>query len=114
MANALYAIAFASQSYIGLVLITGGVIAQLIGHPIAVTTLPAELANLVELYDLLTGAPTFMMSVMSFIGGLFIDSMPSVLLIVATILPVIDASGYDLIVFEVIVVLPILALSHRQ
>jgi hypothetical protein len=29
MANALYAIAFASQSYIGLVLITGGVIAQL-------------------------------------------------------------------------------------
>jgi C4-dicarboxylate transporter, DctM subunit len=85
-----------------LFIITGAVV---FGHFIALTTLPFELINLVQAYNLSPSAVILVISVVFFVGGFFIDSMPLMLLIVPIILPLLDAIGYNLIVFGVLVVL---------
>jgi C4-dicarboxylate transporter DctM subunit len=84
-----------------LFIITGSVV---FGHFIALSTLPFRMADLVGVYHLSTGALMFFISLVFFIGGFFIDSMPLMLLIVPIILPLLHAVGFNLIVFGVIVV----------
>ena len=83
-----------------LFIITGSVV---FGHFIALSTLPFELVELV--YHLPTGALIVVISAVFFIGGFFIDSMPIMLLVVPIILPLLEAMGFNLIVFGVMVVL---------
>jgi len=83
-----------------LFIITGSVV---FGHFIALSTLPFELVELV--HHLPTGALIVVISAVFFIGGFFIDSMPLMLLVVPIILPLLEAMGFNLIVFGVMVVL---------
>jgi C4-dicarboxylate transporter DctM subunit len=85
-----------------LFIITGSVV---FGHFIALSTLPFELVELVEMYHLSTGALILIISGVFFIGGFFIDSMPLMLLVVPIILPLLEAIGFNLILFGVMVVL---------
>jgi tripartite ATP-independent transporter DctM subunit len=85
-----------------LFIITG---ATLFGRFIALSTLPFEMVEMVEMYHLSTGALIAVISTVFFIGGFFIDSMPLMLLIVPIILPLLDAIGFNLILFGVMVVL---------
>jgi C4-dicarboxylate transporter DctM subunit len=85
-----------------LFIITGSVV---FGHFIALSTLPFKLVDLVGIYHLSTGALIFFISLVFFIGGFFIDSLPLMLLIVPIILPLLDAAKFNLIVFGVMVVL---------
>jgi len=83
-----------------LFIITGSVV---FGHFIALSTLPFELVALV--HHLPAAALITVISAVFFIGGFFIDSMPLMLLVVPIVLPLLDAIGFNLIVFGVIVVL---------
>jgi len=85
-----------------LFIITGSVV---FGHFIALSTLPHRLVELVGIYHLSTGGLLAGISGVFFIGGFFIDSMPLMLLVVPIILPLLEAIGFNLIVFGVIVVL---------
>ena len=85
-----------------LFIITG---ATLFGRFIALSTLPFEMVELVEMYHLSTGALIAVISTVFFIGGFFIDSMPLMLLVVPIILPLLEAIGFNLIEFGVMVVL---------
>jgi C4-dicarboxylate transporter, DctM subunit len=85
-----------------LFIITGSVV---FGHFIALSTLPFQMADLVVAHNLSTGALMFFISLVFFIGGFFIDSLPLMLLIVPIILPLLDAVKFNLIVFGVMVVL---------
>ena len=85
-----------------LFIITGS---KLFGHFIALSTLPFEMVGLVETYHLPIGALIFVISGVFFIGGFFIDSMPLMLLVVPIVLPLLEAMGFNLIVFGVMMVL---------
>ena len=85
-----------------LFIITGS---KLFGHFIALSTLPFELVGLVETYHLSIGILILVISAVFFIGGFFIDSLPLMLLVVPIILPLLEAMGFNLIVFGVMIVL---------
>ncbi len=83
-----------------LFIITGSVV---FGHFISLSNLPFEMTGLVANFS--PGLLIFSISVVFFIGGFFIDSLPLMLLIVPIVHPLLNAIGFNLIVFGVMVVL---------
>jgi C4-dicarboxylate transporter DctM subunit len=83
-----------------LFIITGSMV---FGHFISLSNLPFEMTGLVA--DFSPGLLIFVISVVFFIGGFFIDSLPLMLLIVPIVHPLLNAIGFNLIVFGVMVVL---------
>jgi len=83
-----------------LFIITGSVV---FGHFISLSNLPFEMTGLVANFS--PGLLIFVISVVFFIGGFFIDSLPLMLLIVPIVHPLLNAIGFNLIVFGVMVVL---------
>jgi len=83
-----------------LFIITGSVV---FGHFISLSNLPFEMTGLVAHFS--PGVLMFFICLVFFVGGFFIDSLPLMLLIVPIIQPLLNAIGFNLIVFGVMVVL---------
>jgi len=83
-------------------LIAGGTI---FGHFMAVTTIPFTLVDWVMGIHLPPSAIVALMALIFFIGGMFMDSMAMLMLLVPIFLPVLDYLQLNLIWFGVIIVL---------
>jgi C4-dicarboxylate transporter DctM subunit len=79
--------------------------AIIFGHFIAVSTLPMAFARMVDNLNLSPGVTMWMIIIVYFIGGCFIDSLPLVLLTLPIFYPVVSALGFDPIWFCIIIVL---------
>jgi len=85
-----------------MIIVTGAVI---LGHFIAVTTIPLILADWISGLALPHTVIMAIIVLMYLIGGLFMDALAMVTLTIPIISPLVTAMGYDPIWFGVIIVL---------
>lgn len=79
--------------------------ASVFGKFMAVTTIPAQLSTWISVLPLPPMAIMFLICVMLFIGGCFIDAMALIMLVIPILYPVVLQLHYDPIWFGVVIVL---------
>ncbi len=79
--------------------------ASVFGKFMAVTTIPAQLSTWISVLPLPPMAIMFLICIMLFIGGCFIDAMALIMLVIPILYPVVLQLHYDPIWFGVVIVL---------